>query len=424
VSGRGPARVPAYTIVPDRPLQPDYARKFRCIGPDCEENCCGGWGIYVDKATYKRYRGTPSLREAAKEFIQINPAARDNFQFATVKVKSDRRCPFLSTGNLCTIQQQHGHDFLPKACQQYPRVLSRLGGKMQKALFLSCPEAARLVLLDSRLLPAREGPRYGWASCLDDQNRPGLGPEEVMQHLQTIALDLLQDRSYPLWQRLFLLGTICRRVLEFPAKLAPWKVPQLLSQYATIISEGQLRPQLDGIPSRPEPQLGLIVQLLQRRFQLAEPEEGFASRVAHFLQIVGSGEGSSQTDSAERYCQASLRYGLPFEQDFPFFLENYLVNYIFQTGFPFASGVDMVVRSKDPLTSFLAMALHYRLLRGLLIGEAAWRGGTITSAQAIQVVYIFARAVEHSASFFNEVLRFAKLPELQTSDGMAMILRS
>ena len=43
----------------DRSLQPDYADEFRCLGAECEENCCQGWGVYVDKGTYTKYRATP-----------------------------------------------------------------------------------------------------------------------------------------------------------------------------------------------------------------------------------------------------------------------------------------------------------------------------------------------------------------------------
>lgn len=378
----------------------------------------------MDKTTYKKYRATPSLRQAAKALIQINPAARDNFQFATVKVTSDHRCPFLTTENLCSIHVRHGEGLLSKACRQYPRVLTRFGGKTQKALFLSCPEATRLVLLSSQLLPAPERPLYRCVSSLEEEDCTEAALHLTMRHLRTMALDLLQDRSYPLWQRLFLLGIICRRVRESPPGQARWKVPQLLSQYATIISEGRLRPHLDGIPSRPEPQLGLVSQLIQRRFQLGQPEDGFASRVAHFLQVVGMGGGAPQPDSAKRYSQAYLSHVLPFEQTVPLFLENYLFNHVFRTGFPSTSGVDRGGRLRDPLVSYLFMALHYRLLHSLLIGEATWHGSGFSAAHAIPVVYTFARAVEHNVNFFDEMLRLAQSPQLQTSDGMAMILRS
>jgi len=40
--------------------QPTYAGLFRCIGPVCEDTCCGGWDIPVDKITYQKYRTFPA----------------------------------------------------------------------------------------------------------------------------------------------------------------------------------------------------------------------------------------------------------------------------------------------------------------------------------------------------------------------------
>lgn len=36
-------------------LKPTYLDKFKCIGIKCEDNCCQGWSIDIDKKTYKKY---------------------------------------------------------------------------------------------------------------------------------------------------------------------------------------------------------------------------------------------------------------------------------------------------------------------------------------------------------------------------------
>ena len=37
---------------------PSYAEDFVCIGGRCEDSCCIGWDIDVDKKTYKKYSST------------------------------------------------------------------------------------------------------------------------------------------------------------------------------------------------------------------------------------------------------------------------------------------------------------------------------------------------------------------------------
>lgn len=39
--------------------QPTYAAAFRCIGPNCEDPCCGDWDIPVDRNTYRTYQQFP-----------------------------------------------------------------------------------------------------------------------------------------------------------------------------------------------------------------------------------------------------------------------------------------------------------------------------------------------------------------------------
>lgn len=409
-------------IMPDDLLQPRYADTFHCIASECEESCCQGWGMYVDKATYKRYRATPELRRAAAEHIELNPGASDNFRYARMKFTAENRCPFLAGDKLCSLQKQHGDEFLPKTCSRYPRALVRFEGSMQKALYLSCPEAARVVLMSPQLLPPPEAPRYQQFRLEQAQNSIPLSSSALVRPLRSLALDLLQDRTYPLWQRLFLLGTVCRRVHELTAAQPTAETLQLLAQYAAIVREGSLRPHLDGISARPGQQLDLVLKLIQRRYQVDQPHEGFVACVGDLLQAISQSQKSAGPDPATRYHQAYLRYYEPFEQAYPCFMENYLLNYVFRTGFPFVNITDQ--RRIDPLTSHLSLALHYRLLHSLLIGAAARHGKAFSLAHAVQVVPTFARGVEHNIKFVDELMSLARSPELQNSDGLAVLLRN
>ena len=47
------------TIHPVRRLQalvPLYAERFSCIGSECEDTCCAGWRVTIDKKTFKTYK--------------------------------------------------------------------------------------------------------------------------------------------------------------------------------------------------------------------------------------------------------------------------------------------------------------------------------------------------------------------------------
>ena len=36
-------------------LHPSYLDEFKCIGGECEDNCCVGWDVDIDKITFKQY---------------------------------------------------------------------------------------------------------------------------------------------------------------------------------------------------------------------------------------------------------------------------------------------------------------------------------------------------------------------------------
>ena len=132
-------------------LRPQYAKAFRCIGSECEDTCCRGWEVPIDKPTYEKYKSTPGLQPVLQQLVLITSNPTDSHH-AHIQLTPSFTCPFLAADRLCSIQKKHGEDYLSVACSTYPRVTRRIDGLMEKALLLSCPEAARLVLLNPALL--------------------------------------------------------------------------------------------------------------------------------------------------------------------------------------------------------------------------------------------------------------------------------
>ena len=86
-------------------LQPRSYHAFRCIGADCEDTCCVGWIVNIDKNTYDAYQRSddPELGPRLHELVTINPASTSDDSYAHVTL-SGSACPFLSDG-LCDIQK-------------------------------------------------------------------------------------------------------------------------------------------------------------------------------------------------------------------------------------------------------------------------------------------------------------------------------
>src|ERR1017187_7090768 len=70
------------------PLRAAYAQSFRCIGSDCEDTCCQGWGVPIDQAAYEKYQNLPDsqLRTLIDTNILAMPGGAKSTPFARMLV--------------------------------------------------------------------------------------------------------------------------------------------------------------------------------------------------------------------------------------------------------------------------------------------------------------------------------------------------
>ena len=204
------------------PTRLTYAESFRCIGSACEDTCCQGWSVPVDQAAYEKFQQLPdgplrSLIEASMieaSILSAPPGAVDekafkSASFAQIRMDSQNQCPLLTEERLCRIHASLGEGFLPRICATYPRVVNEIGGFEETALALSCPEAARLVLLHPDLLaPARLAQKglatTGESSCEPAAAAATDGRLSLLPWFRPIRQAVLArvgNRAYPLWQR-------------------------------------------------------------------------------------------------------------------------------------------------------------------------------------------------------------------------------
>ena len=130
-------------------LYPKFYKEFSCIGPDCEHDCCHSWRIAIDRKTFHSYKDSrdPRLHRLTKDIMDCPPQPTDN-DYRLIRLTEQGRCPLHNEDGTCYIHGQHGETLLPATCKFYPRIVKSLLGKKEPSLTLSCPEAARRILLD------------------------------------------------------------------------------------------------------------------------------------------------------------------------------------------------------------------------------------------------------------------------------------
>ncbi len=118
---------------------PDYYKEFQCIAAQCEDTCCAGWQIVIDKSSLKKYRKVKG--KFAKRLRRSI-----HWQKSIFKQSKDKRCAFLNEQNLCDMYTALGEKSLCKTCRRYPRHMEEFENVREITLSVSCPEVAKILL--------------------------------------------------------------------------------------------------------------------------------------------------------------------------------------------------------------------------------------------------------------------------------------
>ncbi len=121
---------------------PDYYSEFSCLKGDCPDSCCKSWEIIVDEDTYEKYSGLHGmLAEKIKNSITTDDDGDKCFRLI------DGRCPFLNKDGLCDIHIEAGEEYTSEICRVHPRFIEEYDDFSEISLSLSCPAAAKLIVL-------------------------------------------------------------------------------------------------------------------------------------------------------------------------------------------------------------------------------------------------------------------------------------
>jgi len=378
-------------------LRPLYAKQFRCIGAACEDVCCWGWEVTIDRATYQKYESMPAMQPRLREWFTV--LSESEGRFARINLDATVSCPFLSRDSLCSIHRDYGESYLSETCANYPRISRRIDGLIEKPLVLSCPEAARLVLLAPELLSGyrkQDGER-GYDRLLAIPNssaRRDFGAMRYVWEIRELSLRLLLDPAYDLWERLFILGMFCKKLSGLIKDGCFDQIPLLLHDYAQIAVEGKLRDAMESVPVRWEAQVAMLLETVNSFFATRGPKHYRLNEcLRDFMDGLHHSEAPGIESCSRHYADGYAQYYKPFMQRHPYLLENYLVNHVFRARFPFAKG-DSV--SSNALNEYVFMCLEFSAIKGLLIGSAAHHRDSFSLEHVVKTVQSVVKALEHN----------------------------
>lgn len=413
-------------------IKATYTDNFRCIGSACEDTCCQGWMIPIERAANDKFRILPSgpLRSLIDANVVLTPQSDGNAKsatFATFRMTASKACPLLSEDRLCRIHSECGEAFLPHACATYPRIVCVIGDIEEKALALSCPEAARLVLLSPALLNADHlviteplhGPPAG-----DDHVEDAGSLQPWFWSIREFSLGLIRNRAYPLWQRLFLLGVFCRGLDSLGKGDPKYSFPVFLHDFETAVASGTLPAAMDAVPADLGQQLDVVLRLAGILLHRSNVHPRFVECTQAFGAGIGNGPNATFESITAHYVSAYEQYYKPFFERRPHILENYLINTIIRCQFPFGREAMRTGAPSSMTREHALLTAQFALIKGFLIGVAGFHGEAFSTDHVVHTVQSVSKHFEHHTEFLDQAHALLVESRMDGNRGVAILLRN
>ena len=359
---------------------PTYLSKFKCIADKCEDTCCNGFDVPIDKNTYLKYENVKdrSLRESLMNNVKKNEKSTSDVDFGYINATCS--CPFLTQTGTCGVQEALGELALSSTCSKYPKHISIIDKKAEKWATLSCPEIARLALLDKNGMKFEEieEPVDVERDMANFQLQTNTLPmTHYFYDLREFTIEILQDRTFNLDVRISILDAFYKEMNNVVEKGEEDKIPTLIAdfrRYKTFsISEEEFN-------------LGLFLDTLLK----LQEQSTFVSR---YEQTVN--------EMVQGFHKEVNPIGLEFIDQHAYILENYLVHYVFQKLFPFSYG-------ENVYESFKMLELHYNLLQIHILGVGSYLE-EMNEPTVIRIIQSFVKEAEHNSVYLPIFFKKLKL---------------
>jgi lysine-N-methylase len=411
---------------------PSYAAAFQCIGPACEDPCCGEWDIPLDHATYAKYQRFPEkkLRALVSHFVTINPPGSSPGLYAQIRLGPSRLCPFWDSDQLCSIQKEHGPQLLSATCSIYPRSLSRVDGVLEGTLSLSCPEAVRNVLLNPGFLEVT-GDLHSGAFRTDNshqlarnENGAPRKPYRSFPAVRARMVEMVRDRSRPLAERLLAIGSLCQQLQRVLDSKGDDAVPAFLGSFRDSPGARAVDAAFESLPANPALKLEVVLKLADDRLREATCGKRFREVFFAFVEGIATADSSLSGDDIGCLRYAERNWYQPFFERSPHILENYLLNSMLQNLFPAGRETGAGLARRSMFDEFLLLSTQFAWINAVLVGVAGRYKESFAAEHVVEVVQSFTREVEHYPPVLHSILESIKSRKLGTLEGMSLLLRS
>lgn len=366
---------------------PDYYEEFACIAGACTGSCCDGWEIDIDDASREYYSSVGGeIGERLREKLYQGEDGEYRFRLG-----ERGRCPFLNAEGLCDIYAALGEEALSEVCTDFPRFSLSYGHVMQRILSVSCEEVGRIIYAHEEPVSYVE---YEMEGCMEDWEEDDADEEYIdfLEKVQFLAIDLLQDRTKSLKERVGYFLHLCEQAqmimnqyaLEEKSKVLKQGLKELKKESSWSLDDS-IRTRDFGFDGEP----GALWEAFDLRWTILNELEELGQE---WVDVKGQLRETLTEETflslREKFMKSDAYRELGYEQLLVYFAFRYMMQAVYSW--------DLQAYGKM-IVSFTLMVRDLELYRW------AYQKEELSMKDRIRMAYVFSREVEHSEENFEQI---------------------
>lgn len=388
-------------------LIPEYLKKFQCLGSDCSDTCCGGWNVDINKSAFKLYKELIDNTESHPNLLTKKINNNNPELYGTLHLENTM-CPLLDNNALCTIHKENGEKSLSNVCASYPKISNVINEVMlQQSALVSCPEIARLALLNKEgigfileIFPQNERILINNNTNYNSANSD---LRVYFNKIQCYIVDILQNRNLEIEDRMIYLGLLIDNLSKLQLSNTEEQLELLFSEINELIRQNEISGKLS-------PKLSVQYNFITN---IIIPEDLSIIKNLKFLRLIE--EIKSKYQSNFSLFESALEHFLQnFHKKYSYIFENYLVNHVYNLMFPF--------NGNYLFEEYMKLTLNFVFVRFLIISLFHERNG-YEEVEIIELIQSYSRGLGQNEKAFNNIVKAVKADGNNNLSFMFLLLK-
>lgn len=393
-------------------LKPVYYNQFYCVANKCKFDCCSGWTISIDKATFLKYKKVKGdFGKKLNDNIKRNRQSNSELDYGEIKNK-DKRCPFLNKDGLCDIYINLGEKYLSETCTKYPRSIKIINDICEKNLNTSCPEVVRILMeIKNPLEFTIEEEKIENPTINKIPNKL----YDLVWKGRDFSIELAQFREISIWKRLIFIKIAGNRLEELMINSNYKEVDNTINELEREFTSLEVIKSLDDIGTVPQVKLTFIKSIIKARENFNNMNQVFLKLLEEFHEYICKEEDGNDEELI-KYLTDAEEIFLKYFKNKEYILEHYIVINLFKNYF-------YCIKDKNIDMQIVKLILMYAVIKYLLISRWIKNNENLNDDDIIEIIHSVSRELGHFNSFMDNIYKAIKKEGFDTLAYLAILIK-